>query len=602
MSKNTFQWGQLSKNDNYYHDASVLEGGQYDIFFSVDNAESLYVDFELYNFSDDLDLYLYELDPFTREYFEIKSSTEYGKEEEIIFKGLPDGDYVIQVLHYEEIDGVSGNSDFTVALDAETFYKNAVIPNDELFDYQWHLLNTGQAGGLDNNDVRAPEAWNIRRTSPDVVVAVIDGGIDLFHPDLDDNIWQNSDEIFDNGIDDDGNGYIDDVMGWNFVESNPFPLPDEHGTHVAGIIGAEGNNRIGVAGVSWDVQLMSLDVFSRGNGASDSDIIEAINYAANNGADVINMSLGLTIGQGTLSDFKSYDPGLYSAYYNALNYAVSQGCTIVIAAGNDDLNNDIFLSLPAAFSTEIDGVISVAALDNIGDLSYYTNYGTTVTIAAPGGNADGSQVGEIVSTFPGSSYEGISGTSMASPIIAGAAALIKAENPNFTPADIEYILTSSAYTYKDWEYLVEDGNYLNLEGALDLAGSLEPTPPANYIFGTKKNDKLKGTNRNDIIIGYGGVDRINGKGGDDLIDPGKYKKGKYDLVKGGSGSDTFVIKEDYWAYLKDFKVSEDKLDLSGLKGGLDFGYQKKWTYIWGDDDAEVARIKGKVDLNLADIV
>ena len=128
------------------------------------------------------------------------------------------------------------------------------------------------------------------------------------------------------------------------------------------------------------------------------------------------------------------------------------------------------------------------------------------------------------------------------------------------------------------------------------------TSQFNIINGTNKKDKLNGTNGNDKIIGGFGADKINGKGGDDLIDPGKHNKGKYDKVRGGSGSDTFVIKEGYWAYLQDFKILEDKLDLSGLNGGLDFGYQKKWTYIWGDDDKEVARIKGKVDLSNANIV
>ena len=177
---------------------------------------------------------------------------------------------------------------------------------------------------------------------------------------------------------------------------------------------------------------------------------------------------------------------------------------VVIAAGNDDLNNDTHLSVPAAFSEVIDGVVSVASLSNSGDLSWYTNYGSSVTIAAPGGNADGSVVGEIISTIPYSDYYGLSGTSMASPIVAGAAALLKAENNDFSPSDIEEILTSSADNYREWEYLVEDGNYLNLDEALYLAKTFEASQSGlfyNEVFGSNKKDKLNGTNFDVPFVG-----------------------------------------------------------------------------------------------------
>ena len=602
---NMYDWGALARGDNYYLEESVSPGDVYEIYFSYDGSRTLYPYFDLYDFTDDLDLYLYQLNSSGSEYFNIKSSEESGSEEETLFKGITAGDYVLQISHYENIDGISGDADFTVVLDAQSYYEEAVIPNDQYFDLQWHLINSGQAGGLDNEDILAPEAWNLRSKSPDITVAIIDSGVQLDHPDLTNNIWINSDEIFWNGVDDDGNGYVDDASGWNFPASSPYPFPDEHGTHVAGIIGAEGNNGIGVAGVSWDVQLMPLDVFNGSKGASDADIVNAIYYAANNGADVINMSLGSTYYNANLSDFKRYEPYGYSLYYDALTYAVNQGITVVIAAGNDDLNNDTHLSVPAAFSEAIDGVISVASLSNSGDLSWYTNYGSSVTIAAPGGNADGSVVGEIISTVPYSNYYGLSGTSMASPIVAGAAALIKAENKDLSPADIEDILTGSADKYREWDYLVEDGNYLNLDEALSLAKSFNASQPEiiyNEIIGTKKKDKLKGTKFDDLIEGKGGSDKINGKKGDDLIDPGEWTKGKFDKVKGGPGEDTFVIKDGYWAFIKDFKLVDDSLDINGLRMGLDWSIDGKKTYIYGSDGQEVARFKGKIDLSEAELV
>ena len=121
-----------------------------------------------------------------------------------------------------------------------------------MFASQWHLLNSGQAGGVDGEDIFAPEAWNIINRSPNVDIAVIDGGIQVDHPDLVNNIWNNSGEIPGNNIDDDGNGYIDDITGWNFANNNGIPYADLHGTHVAGIIGAEGNNSKGISGVTWD--------------------------------------------------------------------------------------------------------------------------------------------------------------------------------------------------------------------------------------------------------------------------------------------------------------------------------------------------------------
>ena len=229
-------------------------------------------------------------------FYEIASSDD--DEEESIFKGLTAGDYILEIEHFDDLDGRSKDTEFTIDVDTVSFEEDSFLPNDPLFSKQWYLLNSGQFGGLDNEDIVAPEAWNQRNSSPNVVVAVIDGGIQLNHPDLIENIWVNKDEIFNSGDDDDDNGYKDDYYGWNFADNVPKPVPDEHGTHVAGIIGAEGNNGIGISGVTWDVQLMPLDIFGKeGDGAADMykfwyRVLDAIDYAVDNGADIINMSLG----------------------------------------------------------------------------------------------------------------------------------------------------------------------------------------------------------------------------------------------------------------------------------------------------------------------
>jgi len=468
-----YDWGAFLKNEDYFLEDVVEENSTYDIYFTATGSEPIYAYFDLYDFTDDLDLALYQYDIILDEYTLISVSEEEGDAEESIFKGLTSGDYLLEISHYSDLDYSSKATAFTVDFNSVKYYENSTLPNDNLFDDQWHLLNTGQAGGLDDEDIFAPEAWNIRSTSPDVVVAVIDGGIQLNHPDLDNNLWVNSDEIYGNGIDDDNNGYIDDIHGWNFAADFNIPFANDHGTHVAGIIGAEGNNGIGTVGVTWDVQLMSLDVFGSNTGSTFQDEWEAIYYAADNGADVINMSLGRTIAYKTIDDWRIFDPNSYSAYYEALSYAVDRGTTVVIAAGNDDAHAGTHLTIPATFSSLIDGVISVAAISNTGDLTDYTNYGSSITIAAPGGS-DGVGSG-ILSTVPLARYEEMPGTSMASPIVAGAAALIKAENHDFTPADIESIITDSADKYRDMSSVVQDGNYLNLKNALTLAQTYQPS-------------------------------------------------------------------------------------------------------------------------------
>ena len=285
----------------------------------------------------------------------------------------------------------------------------AAIPDDTRFAEQWSLNNTGQSGGTNDADIDGVEAWDLERDAGSVVVAVIYSGIDYTHPDLADNIWTNPDEIAGNGIDDDGNGYVDDIHGYDFVNNDGDPMDDfGHGTHVAGIIGAVGDNNQGVAGVAWNVQLMPLKFLDRGGNGTVSSAARAIDYAMREGADIANNSW--------TGEFTSL-----------LNLAVQrfrdQGGIFIASAGNDQSDNDRSPVYPANLNVE--NVISVASSGDTDQLSRFSNYGSrTVDFVAPGEG--------ILSTSPGGEYAIMSGTSMAAPHVSGAAALVKARHPDWT--------------------------------------------------------------------------------------------------------------------------------------------------------------------------
>ena len=293
------------------------------------------------------------------------------------------------------------------------------VPNDPNYKDLWGLNNTGQTGGTSDADADALEAWDATTGSADVVVGVIDEGIDVNHPDLRDNTWTNSGEVAGNKIDDDGNGYVDDVNGYDFANDDatvydPDPISgngDEHGTHVAGTIAAVGNNGIGVAGVNWDAQVASLK-FLGPQGGYVSDAVEAVNYAVAEGMDISNNSWGIGGGRSL-------------ALEDAVRRADDAGHIFIAAAGNggsdgvgDD--NDAASQYPASY--ELPNVVSVAATGDTDRLASFSNFGaTSVDLAAPG-------VG-IMSTLPGGRYGRYSGTSMASPHVAGVAALIESQQP-----------------------------------------------------------------------------------------------------------------------------------------------------------------------------
>lgn len=279
---------------------------------------------------------------------------------------------------------------------------NNIYPNDNFFNDQWALHNTGQNNGISDADVDALEAWRYETgSSNDTVVAIMDTGIDYNHEDLADNMWINEDEIPGNGIDDDSNGYVDDIHGWNFAGDNNDPMDNYgHGTHCAGIIGSVGNNNTGITGINMNPKLMAIKI---GNGGRIylTDILESFDYLYKQEVYIASNSWG---------------GGPYSqALYDAIEEGKQQNVLFIFAAGNDFQNIDETNYYPSGY--DLDNIISVASTNNEDELSFYSNYGLeSVDLGAPGEN--------IISTLPGNLYDFRSGTSMATPYVAGAASLI----------------------------------------------------------------------------------------------------------------------------------------------------------------------------------
>ncbi len=276
-------------------------------------------------------------------------------------------------------------------------YTPQAIPGDPDFSRQWYLRNTGQwvngSAGTPGADIAAEAAWDIETGDPGMVIAVIDSGVAFEHPDLIQNVWTNDGEIPDNGLDDDGNGYPDDLHGWDFVNDDGNPSDysrdlygDGHGTHVAGIIAAAGDNGIGTAGVMWQARIMPLQVFdlfqvNAFEGIQNSLILAAVEYAIDNGARIINCSFG------------GY--GESAALFDIFRVADENGVLVTAAAGNESLNNDILPVYPAGY--DLPNILSVAAVDEDGGLAAYANFGVlSVDVAAPGGNS----FSNIYSTTP----------------------------------------------------------------------------------------------------------------------------------------------------------------------------------------------------------
>lgn len=392
----------------------------------------------------------------------------------------------------------------------------SAVPNDSYFGHNWGLHNTGQSGGTVDADIDAPEAWDIATGNTRTAVAVIDSGIDYAHPDLYRNIWINQGEIppavrsllvdvdgdeqitfrdlntslnqgsgkitdlngngvidgrdllsayrsdglggWADGVSNDGDSYVDDLIGWNFVNNTNDPFDDHgHGTHVAGTIGASGNNGVGVAGVASDALIVGLKFMDASGGGYLSAALGALKYAVAKGSTISNNSWG--------------GGGYSQAFYDALNHAREQGHIFVAAAGNGGSdgvgdNNDTAPSYPASYS--LDNVIAVAATDNTDKLASFSNYGaTSVDIAAPGVN--------ILSTQPGG-YAYSSGTSMAAPHVAGVVALAQSQNRNSSYSQVISRVLNNADKLSGLTGKVATGARLNAYRAV-AAGSGDTSGP-----------------------------------------------------------------------------------------------------------------------------
>ncbi|MGH3110121.1 MAG: S8 family peptidase, partial [Gaiellaceae bacterium] len=363
------------------------------------------------------------------------SRKRFGQIDAVLVRvGKGDEQTVMKVLESDaRVDYVELNHVVTIA---ET-------PNDPSFSQLWGLHNTGQTGGTADKDIDAPEAWDLATGDPNVVVAVTDTGVDFGHPDLAAQRWVNPLDPVD-GADDDGNGLVDDWSGWDFVNDDNNPTDDhDHGTHVSGTIGATGNNGVGVVGVNWNVKIMALKFLNAGGSGTTADAIAATLYAADHGADVSSNSWG-----GGPFD---------QALLDAIEYGASRGMLFVAAAGNDAFNNDVTPTYPATYDTS--AVLAVAATDHNDGLAFFSSYGaTTVDLGAPGMN--------ILSTARGGTYKSFSGTSMATPHVAGAAALVEDRFPGATLYGIKALLLNTVDPAAALSGRTVTGGRLNVGNAL----------------------------------------------------------------------------------------------------------------------------------------
>jgi hypothetical protein len=331
--------------------------------------------------------------------------------------------------------------DFKLALDA--------MPNDPEFanGNLWGQHNTGQNGGTPNADFDAPEAWERGTGTRGTIVAVVDDGIDSTHPDLAANMWTNPGEVPGNGVDDDANGYVDDIHGWDFSDNDANANPDAgggHGTHVAGTIGAVGNNGIGVAGANWATRLMAIKIFGSGGGVSAA--IEGFNYATMMGAKILNNSW-------------RYYGDIIPAFADAMTGVQRKGGIMVASAGNDALNNDTVERYPSNFTRLFDNAVAVAALDRNDNLASFSNTGPTlVTLGAPGV--------EIMSTYPGG-YRFLDGTSMSTPQVSGALALAWDLFPSATYQELIQALKASTVPIPALAGRTVTGGRLNMNELLN---------------------------------------------------------------------------------------------------------------------------------------
>ena len=338
---------------------------------------------------------------------------------------LDNEDAASVVAEYSKLPEVEyAEPNYEIKLEETIRRVDPVLPHDPQFADQWALSNSGQRGGKQGADISAPLAWAKTTGSEDVVVAVLDTGVDYNHEDLAANMWTRPESLapyHENVL-----GTIDDVNGFNAIDNASDPMDDNgHGTHCAGIIGAEGENDLGIAGVNWKVQIMPLKFMNASGSGTTKDAIEAISYAIDRKKAGVNVRI-ISASWGSTQRSRSLEAVIRKAYENDILF--------VAAAGNSSVDNDRTPHFPSSYN--VPNVISVAALDRHDQLASFSNWGVkSVAIAAPGV--------DILSTWLGNEYEEKSGTSMATPVVSGVAALVLAEHPKMSVDDLRKKLMAS---------------------------------------------------------------------------------------------------------------------------------------------------------------
>jgi len=340
---------------------------------------------------------------------------------------LDNADAATVVSEYQQLPEVEyAEPNFEIELDASEAAGplEPILPHDPQFTDQWALANSGQRGGKQGADINATLAWATTTGSDKVVVAVLDSGVDYTHEDLIQNMWMRPASMapyHDNEL-----GTIDDENGFNAIDTASDPMDENgHGTHCAGIIGAEGENNIGIAGVNWKVRIMPLKFMNAGGFGTTKDAIEAINYVIDRKKAGVNVRI-ISASWGSTQRSRALEDAIRKAYENDILF--------VAAAGNSTVNNDRTPHFPSSYN--VPNVVSVAALDRHDELAKFSNWGAkSVAIAAPGV--------DILSTWLGNAYEEKSGTSMATPVVSGVAALILSEHPRMSVDDLKKKLLAS---------------------------------------------------------------------------------------------------------------------------------------------------------------
>jgi thermitase len=461
---------------------------------------------------------------------------------------------------------------------AETRYKNFAGVETAQPNYYYHLLatpNDAQFGSMYGmTKISAPQAWDMQTGSSTVVVADIDTGMKMTHEDLAANLWVNTGEIAGNNIDDDGNGYIDDVNGYDFFFNDSNPTDENgHGTHTAGTIGAKGNNALGVTGVNWNVKIMPIKIYdSVGTTTTSAMLINAYNYVRimkNRGVNIkaTNNSYG------GCAEACGYDQATKDAIDAVGNTDILQA----FAAGNNGTNNDTTPFYPANYTSP--SIISVASSTSTDARSGFSCFGaTTVDIAAPGS-------GILSTTWTGTGYGNLSGTSMATPHVAGAAALVAAQYPNLSAASIKATLMNTADQIPAWSGLVKSNGRLNVFQALQtptvcsftpsLAGQIATVPGGNYsvsVTSPTNCDYSATTNVNWITVNGGNPSSGNGTinytvaQNSSLVRAGIIKIGNQNFQVTQQGNEFVTPNKAVLDFDRDFK--SDYLAIQNVSGNM----------------------------------